>query len=441
MKSKVFFLTTGFLFILLAILACGPVNTPTPTNPPVGPATSTTVTPTPTDTPTPTQAAPIITDTPTDTEQPPLPTTGPGAPQSASPAHFSHGSVITLTQIKMVSATNGWGLIGPYVVVTSDGGRTWKEVMPPQTFTDPTKAKTSAQFLDDQHAWVLFSENDQIPPEAVIWSTSDRGQTWTPSAPLLHQVNAEYLWGEFANNGPQTGWLLLRGEYLGAGTHYVAQLFQTTDGGLIWSDLQPSLDLGYDFTSLVFVNAQIGWLAWQTTGFYGPGAPAYATTSDGGANWNSLELPAPADEPSLFTDYDYAEPYQVNLLSPTSIRLLVGAFTYGQPPKKFVSYLYSTEDGGATWTTKVLPAKVLATNYTLIFFDSNTGLLLGKDTYSTADGGNTWQHVSTVFWDGQYSFVDAQNGWAIATIGTQSSLVCTKNGGKTWNGLKPVIAP
>jgi photosystem II stability/assembly factor-like uncharacterized protein len=436
MKSKSYFIISAILVLILAILACGPV-TPTPSAPATTAPVQVQIS---TDTPAASEAAPTDTEIPTDTEQAPLPTVPAGPPQPAAPAHFKAGASISLTQINMITKTDGWSLSGPYVLITTDGGKTWREATPPQTFTSPENAKAYAQFLDVKTAWVLFSENNQIVPEASVWSTTDGGQTWTPSAPLMHQINAESLWGEFAAQGTQNGWLLLRGVYMGAGTHYVAQLFHTSDGGLTWTDTQTSLDLNYDMTSMVFPDAQHGWLAWQTTCAYGPGAPAYATTPDGGTNWNPLELPAPVDAPSLFSDYDYAEPYQVNALSATSVRLLMGAFTYGDPPDKFISYLYQTEDGGSTWKTTLLPAKVLASAYTLKFFDANTGLLLGHDSYKTADGGNTWQHVSTVSWDGQYSFVDAQDGWAIATIGTQSSLVQTANGATSWSILKPTIA-
>ncbi|HTX90033.1 MAG TPA: hypothetical protein VMC09_02355 [Anaerolineales bacterium] len=422
MKSQPNFITSTILLLTLVLLAaCGPAA-----------ASATMAAPATTDTPAPTAAVSTATEAPANAEPAPLPT---GTPQAAAPAHFELGAAIQLTQINMITKTDGWGLSGPYVLVTSDGGRDWQEATPPQTFTRPENAKAYADFLDQKDAWVVFSENDQIPTDAVIWSTTNRGKTWTPSAPLMHQINAESLWGEFAAHGTRSGWLLLRGVYMGAGTHYVAQLFHTDNGGLTWMDQGPNLDLGYDFTSLVFPDAQHGWLSWQTIGAYGPGAPEYAVTMDGGVNWTSLTLPPPQSAPTLFTDYDYAEPYQVNALSATSVRLLVGAFTFGDPPDKFVSYLYQTDDGGATWKITMLPTKVMASDYTMIFFDAKTGLLLGRDTYQTQDGGASWQHVSTVFWDGQYSFVDPQDGWAIATIGAQSSLVQTTNGGKSWNIL------
>jgi photosystem II stability/assembly factor-like uncharacterized protein len=119
---------------------------------------------------------------------------------------------------------------------------------------------------------------------------------------------------------------------------------------------------------------------------------------------------------------------------------LVACFDYYDPPRNFISYLYSSDDGGDHWQMFALPKKVNGAKTSLIFFDSQTGLLLGRDMYETRDGGETWDLIKTVSWDGQFSFIDEQNGWAIARDQDEIALVRTEDGGRTWSQLDPITA-
>jgi photosystem II stability/assembly factor-like uncharacterized protein len=60
--------------------------------------------------------------------------------------------------------------------------------------------------------------------------------------------------------------------------------------------------------------------------------------------------------------------------------------------------------------------------------------------YETRDGGETWELIKTVSWDGQFSFIDEQNGWAIARNQDEIALVRTEDGGRTWSQLDPITA-
>jgi photosystem II stability/assembly factor-like uncharacterized protein len=78
---------------------------------------------------------------------------------------------------------------------------------------------------------------------------------------------------------------------------------------------------------------------------------------------------------------------------------------------------------------------------TLVFFEAQSGLALGKEIYSTQDGGKSWKKISTVTWDGSFDFANAQTGWAVARAGDEIALVRSDNGGQTWALLKPKIIP
>lgn len=113
------------------------------------------------------------------------------------------------------------------------------------------------------------------------------------------------------------------------------------------------------------------------------------------------------------------------------VRCIVGF----APDLRTASFLYTTLDGGETWTSNPFPGDSLA------FIDADLGWGLGRDVYMTEDGGQTWVHVKAVSWDGQFSFIDDQLGWAVARLGDETALVKTVDGGLTWAQLTPQVVP
>ena len=99
------------------------------------------------------------------------------------------------------------------------------------------------------------------------------------------------LWAEFAVLDATNIWMMVRGVYVGAGTHFTHELFRTTDGGLTWtaaaittvdadafSDDKEYLAVGPDMANL---SNDIFVVAWQERGVI------YAATSDDGLTWNA----------------------------------------------------------------------------------------------------------------------------------------------------------
>ncbi len=341
----------------------------------------------------------------------------------------------------MVTRTEGWGVAGAYVLKTDDGGQTWREVTPPSPAARAEASKAYGAFLDLHNAWVVFTESDRISPSAVIWNTVDGGSTWS-AIEVSQESFGDLMWAEFFALDPARVWVIFRGVYVGAGTHFTASFLRTTDGGASWDPIPSDLsyDLSYDYTGFAFADSETGWLTWQTTGPYAPAPPEVAVTRDGGLTWAVRELVPPEEAPTVFEDNEYSEPYGLNLLSAASVRLLVGSFKSEFAPTEFRGWLYATDDSGSSWTTYELPSGVNPSDYELIFFDLDHALLLGRAMYRTGDGGQTWERVKAVAWDGQFSFVDSQVGWAVARSGDATALVKTVNGGATWLDLHPLAA-
>ncbi len=95
-----------------------------------------------------------------------------------------------------------------------------------------------------------------------------------------------------------------------------------------------------------------------------------------------------------------------------------------------------TSNGGASWTTYVLPTAAAAD---IDFVSATRGWLVGGPSiYTTSDAGQTWAAQHTGAESDQMRrvvFVDAQHGWAMVTHGGDQRLLRTLDGGAMWDEI------
>ncbi len=390
----------------------------------------------------------------------------PATPEAAAPTstraaasivHLTPGTAVRLNAIDMLEAATGWaiggpGLLGNHVLRTTDGGETWADVTPPE----PAVAAAPFGQAIDAHgyfpsadsAWVVYGATDTSVPTAIrVWHTPNAGASWTGSEPIdaselgisdfftpsdLHFVDA------------QTGWFMA---HLGVGmNHDYIALYRTTDGGKTWAPVfgpQSEGPQSCGKTGLRFVDAQNGWLTGDCQGV-APGLFLYRS-SDAGATWALAELPPPAGAPDLFTRQDAGcGTNSLTFFDAANAKLAVACLLLTTDPIQTLAFVYTTTDGGESWTSSPAPTRGLS------FVNPQVGwslpLTFGFNTppfklARTTDGGETWTNVADVDWYGQPDFVDEQTGWAIANTTNQSTLVASTDGGATWETVSPVIGP
>jgi photosystem II stability/assembly factor-like uncharacterized protein len=433
---------------LLLLLACG---IPTAVTETVAPSTPTVEQVAPTLTPT--EIIPS-TDTPapppTDTPAPVEPPTATALPPSGTPiAHLPAGQAIKITFIHMLDSVQGWAIGGllnggnsDHVFRTSDGGLTWKDLTPPEPVpADPkTPKKAIGFFMDAQKAWVAFANTTPGPSTqtAYIWRTTDGGATWQYSGltePALYQEG--YLPSDLSFINAQHGWMMA---HVGAGmNHDYYVLLASSDGGATWQTLiSPQEDSsgtqGCYKSGLVFVSSQDGWMTVDCNGVVN--IPYFFKTHDGGATWASVNLPPPPSMPNLFDGGNgYCGMTPPVFFSAANADIVLNCTLYTNNVSTKQSLLYETKDAGASWKVYPYPGGPLQ------FIGATTAFALSRSIQRSDDAGHTWVAVKTVNWDGQFSFIDAQNGWAVATDNGQVALVTTANGGSFWQEIKPKVSP
>jgi photosystem II stability/assembly factor-like uncharacterized protein len=351
--------------------------------------------------------------------------------------------------IHMIDINQGWSIGGlkkasDHVFRTADGGQTWRDVTPPQPAPSASASITAlGYFLNATTAWVAYgypAESGGVPPFIQVWKTNDGGGKWSYGSIDTSLVSGETFSPYFLNfTDIQHGWLMV---YLGAGMmHAYVALFMTNDGGATWTDiLDPFTDNGiqsFPKTGMVFVDPQTGWLTRDAQGV--DPTPHIFRTTDSGVTWTRLDLPAPADVSNLYDSYACGS-YSPNAFSALSVAIAMKCLDNGTF-KIEKDYAYFTSDGGVTWETNPLPA-----DYTfgvgLYFFSPQSGLALGRKIYKTTDGGQTWKYIQQVSWDGQFSFLSMDLGWAyVFNDQGENALVKTVNGGETWTMLHPIVGP
>jgi photosystem II stability/assembly factor-like uncharacterized protein len=400
-------------------------------------------------TPTATQPPSVV---PSETPAAVIPPTVAGpTPMLSGPAiqHLASGDAIGITYIHMADINRGWAIGGlsgasDHVFRTQDAGQTWSDVTPPEPAPAAGDSVAALGFFKDASSgWVVYGPAGMgtIPPFVYVWRTNDGGVTWQYGAVDTSVSSEAFLPSYLTFVGDQNGWLMV---VLGGGMmHEYVAIFSTTDGGATWTKiLDPYGDNGiqsFPKTGFVFADAQNGWLTRDAQGV--ENIPHVFRTADGGVTWNRIDLPAPSDKPNLFTDYACGT-YTPNVFSPASIIVALKCLDVATYQAQ-LNFQYATTDGGATWTILPLPVgySMSAANDGLLYFDLTHAFALGRSIFQTNDGGQTWTLIKQVNWDGQFSFVNMNLGWAVARSDTEIAFVTTTTGCANWAIINPYIVP
>ncbi|MEJ2012661.1 MAG: hypothetical protein P8X64_10635 [Anaerolineales bacterium] len=410
---------------------------------------------------TPTPTAPPASTAPTPTPEPtPIP----------DPILRS-GTELEIADLFMIDAQQGWALGSAEgdrfqrVLVTDDGGKTWRDVTPSKD-PAPTQEylashaygrKQIAELFayDLDRAWVTFSAPADLG-SMMVWRTQDGGRTWMASEPLDIWALSDYgpwvsgylpLAIDFSD--PLHGWILAITEVPSTMMAGDTVLLRTENGGGSWEFVQASSVFGFE--GLVFQNREQGWLLntsdqaeWSNV----------LHTEDGGGYWfTEPGVPVGSEFYISRVGAQCSGGYQLEQIPGGWLKLIVWCpeqlRQQVEPQEKWTSQVYLSPDMGYSWLSEPLPIagrpdRSLSTD----FITGRIGWLLDYDSgrlFQTADAGRTWKTLRTVAWDGELHFVDHLRGWAIAWEGSiydadrPLSLVSTSDGGFTWELLHPVI--
>src|SRR6185436_11760489 len=161
-------------------------------------------------------------------------------------------------------------------------------------------------------------------------------------------------------------------------------------------------------------------------------------STDAGLSWQEVRLPLPNTLAESFigqTVHCGAE--GINRIPPATLGVTIQCRVDTQPQSLYEYYFHSP-DGGKTWVSwpKMGDVEFINNLYGWRMTSQNG---ISYEIEQTQDGASTWERVKTVQWEGDLDFVTPQVGWAIARQGDAVALVSTRDGGRTWGEIKPLI--
>lgn len=221
--------------------------------------------------------------------------------------------------------------------------------------------------------------------------------------------------------------------YVGDGSGISSQEYSmTTDGGNTWTAGLVTADTNFRFSNISAIDQNICYAAMYNNTLGGGGV---FKTTDMGGTWNQLGATSIFTDPASFPDVIYFTDS-------------LNGWTMGDPVGGYFE-IYSTTDGGATWT-RVPQANITAplngeygivNDFTVlgnkIWFGTNKGRV-----YISYNGGANWTAksvVSNVNTVNALAFRDTLNG--VCTKSTTAGVTTyyrTSDGGLTWTQITPV---
>lgn len=331
------------------------------------------------------------------------------------------------------------------VLFSSDGGADWSDRTPPGWETNGGYAYagqrppgTAGETVGGEQAWLEeAAQRTSRDVSMEVAGTSDAGVRW-------HATTLQLPSGDLQPMVSPAGVSVVGSDGWAAGTpasgpaYLSTDTFRTTDGGATWI---------YE-TTLSHATGPVYFVT-PTVGFDGttPGHFALWETRDGAKTWSQASLPLPAGlaDPQIPSD---------PLFTSSTDGFLYANFERS-PAEPVRPYLYTTFDGGLTWTPQGLPTGGEGPGgwpaWSVV--DPSTWFLVADNVVmETTDGGSKWMSIKPDIPLTRVSFaqfVSERVGYALIDTSTcprssapappaclaTNGLAKTTDGGRTWQIL------
>lgn len=319
-------------------------------------------------------------------------------------------------RVQFIDSRVGW-IVGPRLLRTTDGGRTWNVVRSDGYGT------LNVESIGFGHRVVQFINTNsgvQLGLNAIA-RTTDGGQTWSDQFSIPKPDKGDIPPQSLFFLTTEVGWLV--GEVV----------YHTSDGGRSWEQLgkTPRGDVNRqrkmriapsiaDFTpALWFTGIEKGLMARLDGEVY--------LTGDGGRTWNMIWR----------VDKRITDLFFINNQN---------GWIVGEE-----GFIARTSDGGRTWSS--IPSSTRADLTNIFFLNERIGWASGFNStiLYTKDGGETWKQGSINPLSGSpplasVSFADELHGFAVGgnadsmypSLVAPSNIVLTSDdGGQTWVETRP----
>ena len=313
----------------------------------------------------------------------------------------------------------------------------WTDVTPPEAApaNGEDLKRAAGFFLGKENAWVAYTTGPGSgQTHVVIWSMVDRFPhvSWAPS---VIQTRGSIAGVELYFLDESHGWSLITFDEGGMNKQYIA-LYATKDGGATWEFLFDPME-GSEVqscgkTGFVFENSQQGWLTRACKGMY---ATVFIDrTTNGGLTWEKVTLPAPTSAPDLFLGEGYCDLISPHFFPPNDLVFVLDCLTQYNPAVHTM-YLYSTTNGGSSWTMLPIPER------DLYFITRFSAYSIDREIFKTENGALDWTHIRAVNWDGQFTFTNEDRAAAVVRNGDEIAYVESYDGLQTFFEGNPSVHP
>jgi photosystem II stability/assembly factor-like uncharacterized protein len=328
----------------------------------------------------------------------------------AGPAAVGLAANYRVSGIDFVTPAVGWLLVdfesGDYAVIhTEDGGATWTRQL-----VGPSDGHAKYMKFFDTSVGVVAL----VGAQPVLLRTGDGGQTWT-TRPALKEPATALSWS-FVDS--DHGWMLATPQ--APAELLPARLYSTEDGGFLWRDLGRPVPASDQAFQVQFSYLTTGWLTTTSSGPY-----AYRT-SDFGATWEKVPLPAPNEGwPSGGEFFVAVRPTigQGVVASVVHFPNFIGRSGVGGTVRAYPPLTVRSFDGGRLRTylyTTVLD-QVVTGPFALESPPNQTEL-------GTIDNGRSWSGINLPLAGGAIGYSDAAHWWWIG----EGVWARSTDAGSTW---------